>query len=382
MSVEPVLYEALGGRDGCRRLSAAFYARVAQDPILSPLFPTHLKCTIDAFAAFLIQFLGGPCEYSEQRWWLSLHESHSRFKIGRKERNAWMKCMSKTLDDLPIEEPVRFALRSFFEQSSAFLVNDSKTQVEVPDAMPADRLHQEIATRWNAQRSIEETVAFIRGGDADRAIALMESPALRDHCARDRAALVSLLAIMNGSKHPILIDYVRMRLTSDPALARQRYHYGRTLLHEAAGEGRLPTVQLLLELGADPNSAQGGRTPLYCAGNECDSDDGGDVVRALVQAGANVNTQSGVKRCTALHMAARRGNVAVAQALLEYGANIEARDSMGETPLRRAVNCGKTEVAAFLLTHGADVHSKDNKGKSVRQAARTAAMKQALEAGV
>jgi truncated hemoglobin YjbI len=379
MPGEPVLYDALGGRAGCHKLSEMFYARVAQDPILRPLFPGHLKCTIDAFAAFLVQFLGGPSEYSESRWWLSLRESHSRFKIGRKERDAWMKCMSKTLDDLAIEEPLRGALRSFFQQSSAFLVNDSKAQVEVSDKMPPDRPHREIATRWDGQRSIEETVAVIRKGDADRVIALMESPTLRDHCARDRAALVSLLAIMNASKHPVLMKYVRSRLTNDPALARQRYHYGRTLLHEAAGDGNLSTVQLLLQLGAEPNAtAQAGHTPLYSAGNECDIASGGDVVRALAQAGANVNTQSGVKRCTALHMAARRGNVAVAEALLEQGANIEARDFMGETPLRRAVNCGKVEVAALLLAHGANVHSKDRKGKSVREAARTAAMKQLL----
>jgi len=326
-----------------------------------------MRCAIDAFAAFLIQFLGGPGEYAERRWWLSLQESHLRFKIGQKERNAWMKCMTKTLDNLPIEEPVRCALRSFFEQSSAFLVNHSKVQV------PHDGLHGEIATRWNAQLSVEEAVAAIRHGDADRAIALTEKLEL------DRAALVHLLAIMNGSGHPTLIDYVRSRLVSDPSLARNRYAYGRTLLHAAAGEGSLPTVQLLLQLGADPNAtAQGGHTPLYSVGNECEAD-GEDVVRALVDAGANVNAHTGVKRCTALHMAARRGNVAVAKALLECGANIEARDSMGDSPLRRAVNGGKTEMAAFLLAQGADVNSKGSKGKSVREASRTSAMKEALE---
>jgi hemoglobin len=363
----PGLYDALGGKDGCRKLSEAFYAQVIQDPVLSPLFPAHIQCAIDAFAAFLIQFLGGPCEYSERRWWLSLRESHLRFKIGPKERNAWVRCMSRTLDKLPIEEPVRCALRSFFEQSSAFLVNDSKVQV------PHDGLHGEIATRWNAQLSVEKAVAAIRNGDADRAIALTEKLEL------DRAALVHLLAIMNGSGHPTLIDYVRSRLVSDPPLARNRYAYGRTLLHAAAGEGSLPTVQLLLQLGADPNAtAQGGRTPLYSVGNECDAD-GGEVVRALVDAGANVNAHMGVKRCTALHMAARRGNVAVAKALLECGANIEARDSMGDSQLRRAVNCGKTEMAAFLLAQGADMNSKGSKGKSVREASRTSAMKQALK---
>ena len=83
------LYQAIGGAVTCRNLSAAFYARVGRDPVLRPLFPgkTH-KCAIEAFSAFLAQFLGGPPEDAQRRWWLSLRESHLRFKIGQKERDA------------------------------------------------------------------------------------------------------------------------------------------------------------------------------------------------------------------------------------------------------------------------------------------------------
>ena len=73
-------------------------------------------------------------------------------------------------------------------------------------------------------------------------------------------------------------------------------------------------------------------------------------------------------------MAAWRGNVEVAEALLECGANIEARDSLGETPLRRAVNCGKTGVAALLLAKGADPHSVGSKGLTPLSAARAGEM--------
>jgi ankyrin repeat protein len=61
----------------------------------------------------------------------------------------------------------------------------------------------------------------------------------------------------------------------------------RTLLHAASAAGSLATVELLLRLGADPNA--GGHPPLYCVGNECAADSGGDVVRTLVRAGADVN---------------------------------------------------------------------------------------------
>jgi ankyrin repeat protein len=77
-------------------------------------------------------------------------------------------------------------------------------------------------------------------------------------------------------------------------------------------------------------------------------------------------------------MAARRGHLEVAEALLDCGANIEARDSLGETPLRRAVNCSKSDLASLLLSRGADPHSKGSKGSTPILAARTAAMKEIL----
>ena len=50
------LYEDIGGRDTCYQLSAAFYGRVAQDPLLRPLFPgkSH-RCAIEMFAADLLR---------------------------------------------------------------------------------------------------------------------------------------------------------------------------------------------------------------------------------------------------------------------------------------------------------------------------------------
>ena len=91
-----------------------------------------------------------------------------------------------------------------------------------------------------------------------------------------------------------------------------------------------------------------------------------------------MNANDGVKHCTALHMAARRGNLEIAEVLLDCGADIDARDGLGDTPLRRAVNCDKIRVASLLLARGADVHSIGSKGLTPVQAARTTAMKEFL----
>ena len=368
------LYQAIGGTALCRQLSGAFYARVEKDPVLRPLFPGKtFKCAIEEFAAFLAQLFGGPVEDAQRRWWLSLRESHLRFKIGPKERDAWMKNMIQALRDVPLEEEVRVALRDFFERSSAYVVNVG--EVACSSNAPTGEIHQEMSRRWSAQRTLDEAVAAVHSGSAHQAIVLAEGSILQAYFNGNRSVFAALLAAMIAQGEVAILDYVRAKLQANPVIARERYS-GRTLLHGAAAAGDLATLELLLRLGADPNvTTDGGHTPLYCVGNECSGPGGASVVRALVQEGARVDACDGVKHGTALHMAARRGNTDVAEALLDCGAAIEARDSLGDTPLRRAVNCNKTEVAALLLSRDSDAHSMGSKGLTPTSAARTAAMK-------
>jgi hemoglobin len=361
------LFDAIGGSSKCRELSAAFYARVFRDPVLRPFFPGKSdRCAVEAFAAFLVQFLDGPPADSQDRWWLSLRESHARFSIGPKERDAWMAQMIRALDDVELSEPVKTSLRELFETASAYLVN-----TEPPAATKTP-----IGCRWEEQLALDEAVAAVRAADLPRAMAIAEGPLLQARFQRSRSVFAHFVAVLISSRKREMAEYAHRTLLANPDLAREQFS-GRTLLHAASAAGNLPIVTALLAFGLDPDIRdRGGHTPLYSAGNECPS--GGPVVKALIQGGAKVDACEGVKRCTALHMAARRDHVEVAAALLECGANIEARDSLGETPLRRAVNCGQTGVAALLLANGANPHSVGNKGKTPLSAARSAAMRRLL----
>jgi hemoglobin len=335
---QATLLEAMGGEAGCRNLSAEFYARVARDPVLRPLFPGKTqKCAIEEFAAFLIQFLDGDEEQTQHRWWLSLSESHARFRIGPGERRAWLKHMVATLAGAQMEEPVRVALRQFFQHSSAYIIGR-----EAP--APED---QELAERWAEQRILDEAVAVIAAGHDHEAIAL--APRFRSR----PSVFVGLLSRMVQSNRPDLIAFVLGSVERDASLPARRFA-GRTLLHCAAAAGCLELVALLLRQGMDPDIQNAtGHTPLYCAANECASETGPEVVRMLVKAGADVNACTGVTRATALHMAARRGFVETARALLDSGAATEIRDSKGDTPLQRALNCRRQSVAQLLVSRGA-----------------------------
>lgn len=311
----------------CERLSTAFYAKVALNPVLRPLFPGKtFTCAINEFAAFLIQFLntgGDP----QKRWHLSLRESHARFKLTPEHRAAWLLCMREACADTD--------LLDFFRQTSKYLIHQEPGPITSP----------ELAKRWTAQTMLDALVGAVRSNNDDEAIALAEHADLN---LFDGSVRCGILSLMLRSHRPKLHDYAAEAIRANLALIKERFA-GRTLLHDAAASGNLRFVQLLLTRGSDPNEQTAGRhTPLYCVANECRSPEGPAVVRALVAAGADVNAADGVKHCTPLHMAARRGNVEVAMALLDAGANPNARDTQGVTPLRRALNCRKEAVAMLL----------------------------------
>jgi truncated hemoglobin YjbI len=325
--------QALGGEAGCKRLSAEFYARVGKDSVLRPLFPgKSLRCATEEFAAFLIYFLGGDEEQAQFRWWLSLRESHARFRIGAAERSAWLNHMQATLDAAALDEDTRKALRQFFFQSSAYVIGKEAPGPE----------SEELGARWAEQRALDETIAAIAGGHVEEAVALTPRFASRP------SVFIGLLARMIQSRRDALIQFAIDAVESEPTLMVRRFA-GKTLLHVASGAGCLDVVQSLLRLGADPSSLDGGgHTPLYRVANECGSEAGPEIVRALVHAGGDVNACGGVTRTTPLHMAARRGFMGIAQALLDCGAAAGVKDIKGATPLQRALNCRREDVARLL----------------------------------
>ncbi len=327
------MLEAVGGEAGCLKLSEEFYGRVAKDPELHALFPGKtLKCAIGELSAFLVQFLGGDDDKTQFRHWLSLRESHARFHITELQRLAWLKQMEATLQSSNLEAETTDSLHQFFVSSSAYLLGTEGEEVCEP----------ELRDRWRLAQSLDELVANIHAG---RDLETLE--AMRTFASRS-TLYVGILAKMLQTGRPTLVAAVGQEIELNPELAFRRYG-GWTLVHTAAAAGCPEIVALLLRLGVAPDVLDNGsHSPLYRVANGCSAETGPEIVRMLVQAGADVNFNGGATRATPLHMAARRGHLGVAQALLDLGASRSMRDTKGCTPLDRAINCRKPEIAKLL----------------------------------
>jgi len=120
------VYGAAGGEETFSRLVAAFYAAVAQDPVLRPLYPRDpvmFAAAAEHLRLFLIQYWGGPGWYSERRGHPRLRLRHSPFSIGRVERDAWMRHMRAAVDSLELEAGLRDTLLEYFEQAATAMMN-------------------------------------------------------------------------------------------------------------------------------------------------------------------------------------------------------------------------------------------------------------------
>lgn len=100
-----------------------FYSGVAQDPTLRPLYPEDLTEPKRHLALFLIQRCGGPTTYSDERGHPRMRGRHMPFKIGVKERDAWIANMFAAIDKVPELAPFRQPLREYFAEFATFMIN-------------------------------------------------------------------------------------------------------------------------------------------------------------------------------------------------------------------------------------------------------------------
>jgi ankyrin repeat protein len=137
-----------------------------------------------------------------------------------------------------------------------------------------------------------------------------------------------------------------------------------TLLHLAASSGDHQTLRHALEKDAAHIHTMDslGVTPLHHAAQQGHL----KALNLLLEHGAHPNARTATKGATALHLAAENNRLEIARALLESpqaeSLNIDAPTGMGYTPLHSAARAGRSELVELLLEHGADPNARDPAG--------------------
>ncbi|XP_022053337.2 ankyrin repeat domain-containing protein 61 [Acanthochromis polyacanthus] len=149
-------------------------------------------------------------------------------------------------------------------------------------------------------------------------------------------------------------------------------------LHLAASYRRVQSTQSLLSAGADIEKRdQLGRTPLHLVITGWPSilitwpkpdskfqtavmgmcRQAEDCLRTLCENGGNINAKvEGQSHHTALHLSVRYKALSAVQILASYGADVNAVDSTGMTPLHMAAGILHKDIIACLIRQGADIN--------------------------
>ena len=130
MTSEPTtLFAVLGGEAGIRRLVDRFYDVMDAAPEgagIRALHPADLDDAREKLWLFLVGWSGGPPLYVERFGHPMLRARHLPFPIGAAERDAWLWCMDRALDEEDLPEEVSSALRDRFRAMADHMRNKAR----------------------------------------------------------------------------------------------------------------------------------------------------------------------------------------------------------------------------------------------------------------
>ena len=119
-------YALIGGAETIRQLVDRFYDLMELEPaytVIRQLHPADLSTSRDKLYLFLTGWMGGPGLYQEKYGHPMLRARHLPFPIGSTERNQWLDCMQRAMDEEAIDAPLKERLHASFFATADWMRN-------------------------------------------------------------------------------------------------------------------------------------------------------------------------------------------------------------------------------------------------------------------
>lgn len=119
-------YDFIGGETSIRSLVDRFYFYMDILPEAQGIRAMHqanLASAKDKLFKFLSGWLGGPNLFIEEFGHPMLRRRHFPFKIGPSERDQWMLCMNKALDEIAMDPRLHTNIQTALQDLATHMIN-------------------------------------------------------------------------------------------------------------------------------------------------------------------------------------------------------------------------------------------------------------------
>ena len=126
MSAGDTAYSLIGGAETIRQLVDRFYDLMELEPayaVIRQMHPADLSTSRYKLNLFLNGWMGGPELYQEKYGHPMLRARHLPFPIGSTERNQWLDCMQRAMDEVAIDDQLKARLHESFFATADWMRN-------------------------------------------------------------------------------------------------------------------------------------------------------------------------------------------------------------------------------------------------------------------
>ncbi len=125
---QPTHYERIGGEEVIKALVERFYALMDTLPEAEPIrrmHPEDLSSSKEKLFMFLSGWTGGPQLYVQAHGHPRLRQRHLPFPIGESERDQWLLCMRRAMEDVGVDPALREEMENSFSRTADFMRNQA-----------------------------------------------------------------------------------------------------------------------------------------------------------------------------------------------------------------------------------------------------------------